>query len=136
MSSLLHLRNERSTMKRYFIQFALAGILLVSISACTKEPGFPTAPISGTVLVTNNSLYPIQVFRYRPSKLPGSNTNAEWSANFFNDPSLWLPAGYYNSYYLPPGTFDLRFENETLGLYWSFEKIEVVEGFETPITLN
>ena len=134
MSSLLHLRNERSTMKRYFIQFALAGILLVSISACTKEPGFPTAPISGTVLVTNNSLYPIQVFRYRPSKLPGSNTNAEWSANLFAD--QWLSSTYSISIFLPPGTFDLRLENETLGLFWSFEKIEVAEGFETPITLN
>lgn len=109
-------------------------MLLMSICACTKEPSFPTAPISGTVLVTNNSLYPIQVFRYRPSKLPEATANAEWSVNLFAD--QWLPSTYFISIFLPPGTFDLRLENETLGMFWTFDNIEIDEGYETPITLN
>jgi hypothetical protein len=93
-------------MKRSIIALIVLFPILLLLPSCDTEPDFPSAPVSGTLLVYNQTSAPLEIIQYRVSAgattLPG-----QWSYNMIGwvtvqQSALSLP--------VPPGTYDIYVE--------------------------
>jgi hypothetical protein len=120
-------------MRKLLQYLSVAIALTLTIDGCSsKDPAFPTAPSSGLLRIENGSSHEIAIFRYRPT---GSS---EWGINNITRENK-IPPGFVAEYYLPPGQFDIRLENESATIFWTRQGLNAVtivqdETYTLPIT--
>lgn len=98
---------------------ALLFFCLILLPGCEAEnPAYPSAPRSGILNVYNDSFIEFSVFQFRPV---GTD---EWSKNYVTYPIEPDDDWYF---FLPIGTFDLRFESSDGSETWLYVR-EIVEN--------
>lgn len=103
--------------------------LLFLLSACDKEPDFPSAPASGTLHVTNMTGYePVNIIQYR-----ASGTTELWSNNMMGYAGVWQNTC---TLAMPPGTWDVYVECTTAAKPWLFTGVGIEAGGSNSITLR
>jgi hypothetical protein len=110
--------------------FLLWPVLLLglSLTACDKEPAFPTAPVSGTLEIVNNSAHAVNVVQFR-----AAGAGNDWSANMF---SWCFVNGNSATLSVPPGTLDVYVESGDDEVFWIFTAVEVPAGGGNQVILR
>lgn len=96
--------------------------LIILVVGCDKDPSFPSAPISGLITLRNFSTRDVAIFRYRPA---GTD---QWGINVLAEP---IPSGNPATYYMPPGSFDIRLEDANATVFWTFNNISITQDQNT-----
>ena len=106
-------------MKRLAFLLPVALLLIAGAGGCSEEPDFPTAPVYGTMVITNNTVGDIEVIRFRVT----SPTSDTWGRNMLGETESLGDDTWFR---VPPGTYD--FYIETGQGYWVFYGVSIQAG--------
>ena len=127
MKFLRRLRNSSRTaavLSRPAILVAFTALLFAP--ACEdSKPTYPDAPVTGTLIIENDSQYTVDILRFRPA---GTD---QWGVNYLVEP---LESGFYVPYFMPVGNFDIRLENKEATAMWTFSNVAIQKDQEYTIT--
>jgi hypothetical protein len=118
-------------MKRIPLLVFSSILLALVAGACSEEPDFPTAPVYGTLMISNQTPNGIQVIRYRVS-----STDADiWGRDVVKSNEAYIQ-GNSAVLRMPPGTFDFRFESNDVNEFWTYTGVVITAGQDTYLTIR
>jgi len=116
-------------MKRHAVLILLSVLLAGAFGACTDEPDFPSAPVFGNLVITNQTPDEIQVIRFRVT----SPTSDIWGRNMVDEAQIQGNEAYLR---MPPGTYDFHFESNDVNEFRTYTEVVITAGSNTYIVIQ